>query len=415
MNSIEFTHVWKKFKKGEKMSALRDVIPQLVRNIFALKKKENGLKPEEFWAVQDVTFHVKKGEVLGIIGPNGAGKSTILKLLSGIMRPIKGEFKIHGRLSALIEVTAGFHPDFTGRENIYFNGAVIGMTKKEIDRKYEQIVEFSGVREFIDTPVKRYSSGMMARLGFAVAAHVEPDVLLVDEVLSVGDMTFQNKCTQKMRELLNSGVTIIFISHNISLVQSLCQRVILLDKGKILLEGAPGKVIPAYDDLVNASLEKEIEKQLTRSDHKLLVRDETLTKILRVSLYDQNKVAKDIFQSDEPITIEFDYETKGTIEKPVFSCEIVRADGILCCHLDTRYAVAPAEEVNKKGTVRLVLDETHLNPGVYFTKIAIWDKDMIHPYVIIQMGIFKIGSARSITHTESIFFLKGKWSHDNKT
>src|SRR3989338_1868091 len=197
MYSVEFNNVWKKFNKGEKVYALRDLIPQMTKRMFTPNK--DALKQEEFWAVKDVSFKIKKGEVLGIIGPNGAGKSTILKLLSQIMKPTKGEFVAHGRLSALIEVTAGFHPDFTGRENIYFNAAILGMKKKDIDAKFDQIVDFSGIEEFIDTPVKRNSSGMTARLGFAIAAHVDPEILLVDEVLSVGDKTFQSKCTQKMR------------------------------------------------------------------------------------------------------------------------------------------------------------------------------------------------------------------------
>ena len=197
MNSVEFYNVWKKFRKGEKFNSLRDAIPALFSRLTDAHADE-PLKEKEFWALCDVSFAVGKGEVVGVMGPNGAGKSTILKLLSKIMYPTKGEMKVNGRLSALIEVTAGFHPELTGRENVYLNGTILGMRKREIDRKFDQIVEFSGISEFIDTPVKRYSSGMYSRLGFSVAANMNPDILLVDEVLSVGDMAFQAKCSQKM-------------------------------------------------------------------------------------------------------------------------------------------------------------------------------------------------------------------------
>jgi lipopolysaccharide transport system ATP-binding protein len=191
------------------------------------------LREKEFWAVKDVSFQLKYGEAIGIIGPNGAGKTTILKLLSGILLPTKGTYKVNGRISALIEVGAGFHPDLTGKENIFLNGAILGMTREQINKKYEAIVEFSELAEFIDTPVKRYSSGMYARLGFSVAAHVDPQILLIDEVLSVGDISFQQKCLNKMQEIIINGTTIIFISHNIPAVIKLCPKTILLDRGSI--------------------------------------------------------------------------------------------------------------------------------------------------------------------------------------
>ena len=208
---LEFNHVWKKFKKGEKYDSLRDLIPAMTKRLFTGNHR-GELQEKEFWAVKDVSFEVKKGETLGIIGPNGAGKSTILKLLSGILRPNKGEINVNRRLSALIEVGAGLHPDLTGRENIYLNGSILGMKKSEIDKKLDEIVEFSGLIDFLDTPVKRYSSGRYTRLGFSVAAHVEPEILLIDEVLSVGDMSFQQKCVGKMISCRNSGTTkILFL------------------------------------------------------------------------------------------------------------------------------------------------------------------------------------------------------------
>jgi lipopolysaccharide transport system ATP-binding protein len=201
---------------------------------------------EDFWALKGVSFEVKRGEVVGIIGRNGAGKSTLLKILSRITEPTQGRIRIRGRVASLLEVGTGFHPELTGRENIYLNGAILGMTKKEIERKFGEIVAFAEVEKFIDTPVKRYSSGMHVRLAFAVAAHLEPEILLVDEVLAVGDAAFQEKCLGTMQRSASSGRTILFVSHNMSSVQHLCTRAILLESGRISLEGRPSEAIGCY-------------------------------------------------------------------------------------------------------------------------------------------------------------------------
>ena len=203
-------------------------------------------QPHEFWALKDISLSVGRGEALGIIGHNGAGKSTILKLLSGLLKPTNGTIEVNGSLSALIEVGAGFHPDLTGRENIYLNGAILGLSRAEVTRKFDQIVEFSGLAEFLDTPVKRYSTGMYARLGFSVAAHVDPDILIVDEVLSVGDYLFQKTCMERMKEIVDRGSAIVFVSHNLDAVASFCNRAILLDHGRVAAEGTPETSITAY-------------------------------------------------------------------------------------------------------------------------------------------------------------------------
>jgi lipopolysaccharide transport system ATP-binding protein len=242
---LAMEHVSKKFRRGEIYDSLRDLIPAMIGRA-ARKRPEGELGAKEFWALQDVSFEVKRGEAFGIVGSNGAGKSTILKLLSGIMKPTKGSITVRGKLSALIEVGAGFHPDLTGRENIYLNGAILGMSREEIRRKFDDIVDFGGLRDFIDTPVKRYSSGMYARLGFSVAAHVEPDLLIVDEVLSVGDYLFQQKCIDRMTSILKSGTTVLFVSHNLHAVSELCQRSLLLEKGKLIMCGSTDEVIRRY-------------------------------------------------------------------------------------------------------------------------------------------------------------------------
>lgn len=242
---LDVQRIFKKFRRGELYNSLRDLVPALARRLMR-RERTQQVDQREFWALKDVSFSVRRGEAFGIIGANGPGKSTILKLLTGIMRPTKGSINVNGRVSALIEVSAGFHQDLTGRENIYLNGAILGMTRDEIRRRFDEIVAFSGLEEFIDTPVKRYSSGMYARLGFSVAAHVDPDVLLVDEVLSVGDYLFQRKCIERMNSVITSGATVIFVSHNLREVAKLCQRSLLLERGQVQMIGATSEVIRAY-------------------------------------------------------------------------------------------------------------------------------------------------------------------------
>jgi lipopolysaccharide transport system ATP-binding protein len=241
---LRVDHVSKRFVRGERHDSLRDLVPAVV-------SKLTGRSPErdsgnEFWALRDVSFALSRGDAYGIIGSNGAGKSTILKLITGIMAPTAGKIDVNGRLSALIEVGAGFHPDLTGRENIFLNGAILGMKRSEIERKFDAIVAFSGLEDFIDTPVKRYSTGMYARLGFSVAAHVDPDILIVDEVLSVGDVVFQNRCLERMHSVLRSGATVLFVSHNLRAIAELCQKSILLEHGKVVAHGASQDVLTTY-------------------------------------------------------------------------------------------------------------------------------------------------------------------------
>jgi len=243
--ALRMEHIYKKFRKGEVFNSLRDLIPALTGRMFR-QGELSGSDKREFWALEDISFEVKRGEAFGIIGPNGAGKSTALKLLGRIMKPTKGSMVAKGRLSALIEVSAGFHPDLTGRENIFLNGTILGMTRREIESKLDQIIDFSGLEAFIDTPVKRYSSGMYARLGFSVAAHVDPEVLIVDEVLSVGDLVFQQKCMKRMGSVLNGGTTVIFVSHNLKAVTELCQRAMLLDHGQVVMIDSTDLVVRRY-------------------------------------------------------------------------------------------------------------------------------------------------------------------------
>ena len=242
--AIVFDGVWKKFRRGERHDSLRDLIPSTARRLWQ-RPVVSDLSTEEFWALKDVSFEVEPGQALGIIGPNGAGKSTTLKLLTKILRPTRGVASVTGRVGALIEVAAGFHPDLTGLENIYLQGAIMGMKRADISRKLEAIIEFAGVREFIDTPVKRYSSGMNARLGFSVAAHLDPEVLIIDEVLSVGDMPFQQRCFDRVAEFRRQGAAIVFVSHNLQAVMRLCDHALHLQHA-VCAYGRSDEVVNNY-------------------------------------------------------------------------------------------------------------------------------------------------------------------------
>jgi ABC-type polysaccharide/polyol phosphate transport system ATPase subunit len=242
---IEFQHVWKKFRRGEFHNNLRDMVPALASRLLG-RRGTDTLEAREFWAVEDVSFSVRPGEAVGIIGANGAGKSTILKLLTRILRPTQGRCGIRGRVGALIEIAAGFHQDLTGAENIFLQGCIMGMTRRQIAARFDDIVAFSELADFIDTPVKRYSSGMNARLGFSIAAHMSPDVLVVDEVLAVGDWRFQKKAFDRIGEMVGRGLPVVIVSHQLERIASLCTECLLLDRGRIVMRGLPDDCISEY-------------------------------------------------------------------------------------------------------------------------------------------------------------------------
>lgn len=248
--AIGLQRVYKRFRRGSRHDSLRD----WVAAALTPKSSKRQAHPDDFWAVHDISFEVQPGEAFGIIGPNGAGKSTLLKLLAGILRPSQGAIEIRGRVSALIELGAGFHGDLTGRENIYLNASILGMTRAEARGKFDEIVEFAGIGSFLDTPVKRYSSGMHARLGFAIAAHVNPQILLVDEVLSVGDRVFRAKCMEKMRDFLRQGVAVVFVSHDLGAVARFCDRALVVERGGEVFCGPVAKAVATYYDACSESL-----------------------------------------------------------------------------------------------------------------------------------------------------------------
>jgi len=281
----------------------------------------NNRQGEIVWALKDVSFQVKEGEALGIIGRNGAGKSTLLKILSQVTAPTKGEVKIKGRIASLLEVGTGFHPELTGRENIYMNGAILGMTKPEIRKKFDEIVDFAGVEKYIDTPVKRYSSGMYVRLAFAVAAHLEPEILIVDEVLAVGDAEFQKKCLGKMGSVSNAGRTVLFVSHNMGSIKALCSRAIFLEKGKLVLDDDVHKCISRYNfdiDSAQPIVKWGVDQAPSTSSARLI----------EVSIKNMGKLPSIDLFTEKPIQIDIRFEVMKT-SKIGTSVQIFNSEGSL--------------------------------------------------------------------------------------
>jgi lipopolysaccharide transport system ATP-binding protein len=277
----------------------------MLRDALVARFRRNGGSKTDniLWALDDVSFEVKRGEVVGIIGGNGAGKSTLLKILSRITEPTKGQVTIHGRVGSLLEVGTGFHPELTGRENTYLNGAILGMSRGEIDRKFDEIVAFSEIERFLDTPVKRYSSGMYVRLAFAVAAHLEPEILLVDEVLAVGDVAFQKKCLGKMGDVAKEGRTVLFVSHNMVAVQTLCQSAYWIDKGRIKEQGLVRPVVTSY---LRAGLPEE--ESCERVWHDIATAPGNATvRLHRIAVRPENGRPGDIITMRSPFSIEVDY------------------------------------------------------------------------------------------------------------
>jgi len=296
--AIKVENISKLYQIGDTSSgSLRETLSGL----FSSGKKK---RTEDFWALDDISFEVKKGEAVGIIGKNGAGKSTLLKVLSRITEPTRGRIEINGRVSSLLEVGTGFHPELTGRENVYLNGTILGMSRAEVKAKFDEIVDFSGVEKFLDTPVKRYSSGMKVRLAFAVAAHLEPEILIIDEVLAVGDAEFQKKCLGKMQDVAGHGRTILFVSHNMAAVRALCNHSIWLKKGKLFLTDETEKVINSYLEgfttLNSLSQVSNIIKKLPE--------DRTL-KITGVDIR-QDEISTNQILNNKPVIVEIDYEVK---------------------------------------------------------------------------------------------------------
>jgi lipopolysaccharide transport system ATP-binding protein len=370
--AIRVENLGKLYQIGHRLTryeTLRDRIALFARSPFRhLKYFGTRLQKRDtdfIWAIKDVSFEVRRGEIVGIIGRNGAGKSTLLKILSRITEPTEGYAEIHGRLGSLLEVGTGFHPELTGRENIYLNGAILGMRKAEIDRKFDEIVAFAEIEKFLDTPVKRYSSGMYVRLAFAVAAHLEPEILLVDEVLAVGDAAFQKKCLGKMGDVAKEGRTVLFVSHNMRAITDLCQRCLWINNGKIIQEGAPQQVVLAY---LSSGQPERLDGVITPDMHINATGD---VYFRRVALLDRANEPVTTFFFGEPLRILMEYEVCRPVEGMRLIVAIEKLDGTLVSvlhHTDDPHAyLIDAEPGTYSASMEVALP---LMPGGYSIHLA---------------------------------------------
>jgi ABC-2 type transport system ATP-binding protein len=328
---------------------------------------------DEFWALKGVDFEIPFGSTFGIIGSNGSGKSTLLKCLAGILSPDKGSVSCNGRMAALLELGAGFHPDLSGRENIYLNGAILGMTRSEIDRKLEEIIDFSGLEKFVDTPVKNYSSGMVVRLGFAVATNVDPEILIIDEVLAVGDESFQHRCHEKIESFRQEGRTIILVSHGLMQVAQLCSTVAWLEKGVIQEIGPSYEVIGKYAGQSHDAAPK-VEGEIGErwGSHE--------AEITRAEFVNVDGVPVHVLKTGEPISLQIDYRAHMPIKEPVFGIRITHLHGTNVWGSNTKRMGFQPATLNNSGTITLNIPELPILAGTYDLTIALTDQHETYEY-----------------------------------
>lgn len=380
---IEFSQVSKRF-------ILRHDRPRSFQELAINLLRRNGQR-EEFWALRDISFALTRGQSLGIIGQNGAGKSTLLRLIARILEPTTGHVTARGRISALLELGAGFHPDLTGRENIYLNGSLLGLSRREMARKYESIVRFAELERFIDIPLKHYSSGMFMRLGFAVAVHVDPEILLIDEVLAVGDRSFQAKCLERIHQFRQQGKTIVFVSHDLNAVVALCDRVLWLENGRVMGDGVAREIVSRYMAWVRQKEAAELAAQSVPvpeqpapqyspdgADHDHAVghggksrwgaRDIEITSVRLLDGHDQESY---LLESGAPLTIEIAYRVHRPVADPVFGIGIYRDDGVWCYGTNTDVEQIALSDLGRSGLVQVVFDHLELLEGTYTLDVAI--------------------------------------------
>jgi len=378
----------KKYRIGERerYKALRDTIADTLsaplRWFRNPQSPASNIQSETFWALKDISFEIKRGEVVGIIGRNGAGKSTLLKILSRITAPTAGEVEIRGRVGSLLEVGTGFHPELTGRENIYLNGAILGMKKAEIERKFDEIVSFAEIEKFIDTPVKRYSSGMYVRLAFAVAVHLEPEVLIIDEVLAVGDAEFQRKCFNKIKTIGQGGRTILFVSHNMAAVRNICDRGFVLDKGCLVEQGETNYVVDKY---LSHAFNQEGDRGIIETDS-FVVDD--------VQIF---STASQVIKTFDPVKISVTFTAKTDILDPGIYIAVLSSESQRLSGLDFKdFRTVPVIRAGQHYEMGFSLDSLPLLPGIYQLEIHL--KDMASHKIEIVPQTFQFEVAESLIY-----------------
>jgi lipopolysaccharide transport system ATP-binding protein len=382
---IEFQNVSKRYLIGAGGRSLRNAITTLPQRIL---RRPSAPEPE-LWALQDVSLQIPPGQSVGFLGHNGAGKTTVLKLLSGITRPTHGSIHVRGRLGTLIELGAGFHPEMTGRENIYLNGVILGMTRQEVVRRFDSIAAFADIDQFLDTPVKRYSSGMYVRLAFAVAAHIDPVVLLVDEVLAVGDIGFRTKCYRRMAALRQNGTTVVLVSHDVQAIRDTCDRALLLWKGRVLEDGNPDSVVTAYlARMQEVNTEPVTHGIGTTTD---FVKPQSMNaRILNVRFLNKERQIVASVISGQPLHVEVDYSADKEVMLPIFRIDFYRQGGLYTGNSSSYDQLAPPP-LKGAGTVRLSIDRFLAPPGTYSVSVVIAERyeynllDVHHMAYLIQV------------------------------
>ncbi|MGE5608603.1 MAG: ABC transporter ATP-binding protein [Bacillota bacterium] len=373
-------------RKSGSYATLRESIMDVVT--MPLRRTARGSRGEDktarssskgIWALNGVSFEVRPGEAIGIIGRNGAGKSTLLKVISRITAPSSGGVTICGRVGSLLEVGTGFHPELTGRENVFLNGAIIGMSRREIAHKFDEIVAFAEIEDFIDTPVKRYSSGMYVRLAFAVAAHMEPDILLIDEVLSVGDLAFQRKCMEHAKRLLKQDVTLLFVSHNMFSIKAMCDRAIYLSQGQIARDASTEEAIGVY--------EQEAQLDMAPWAHEMVGTDPTKCPIhiRNIDLFGEDGQPRSVFDHGERARIRLHFEATQSVRSPNFNVSVIRTDGVACCNFNTAMDEFPTGVVSGSGTIDVLTPPLKLVAENYSLQVLVWDQGFQRLYCA-QMG-----------------------------
>ena len=374
MTAIRFDHVSKKF-------ALRRERPHSFQELFLnlLRMRGRSSRSEPYWVLSDVSFEVQMGEVVGLIGANGAGKSTVLKLMSRIIEPTCGRVEVNGRLGALLELGAGFHPDLTGRENIFLNGSILGLTHDQIRRKLDAIIDFAELDLFIDVPVKHYSSGMYVRLGFSIAVHTDPEIVLIDEVLAVGDARFQHKCLDKIAELRQQGVAIVLVSHDLGSIQSLCEKAIWLEDGRIQACDQPAEVVMAYlnrvateENLVNDSVLPKLGSGKRWGTGRV--------QITEVQLLDGKGQPSHVFVTGSDLEIRLHYRAAECVDDPIFGTSIHHQNGLLVSGPNTGFSDVRIPAVHGEGTVGYYIPSLSLLEGTYQVSVSCHKRDDTEMY-----------------------------------
>ena len=408
MPAIEVSHLTKEYRLGA-LQGLKQTLLNTGARLAGRKVQE----PPRFKALDDVGFSIEPGEVVGIIGHNGAGKSTLLKMLARISTPTSGSVKVNGRVAPLIEVGAGFVPDFTGRENVYLNGSILGMPKSEIDRKFDDIVDFAEMAEFIDTPVKRYSSGMQVKLAFAVATSVEAEILIVDEVLAVGDLAFQRKCFDRMEDLIKrQGRTVLLVSHNIRQVERLCTRVLLMDHGKCIADADPASVCNMYYVLSDQKIAEDVKKAAAKNDGRSHRTEEI--DILEIELLDQHGKPSNELSYGERFEIRLKCVANVPVRNLVFGIGAHTPDMLNVCIDDSILSTVGPQSFDKgEFEVNYIVDRLLLLPGAYAFRVGIaeekTDRVLFYDENLSHFQIRSTSLARTRVVGQGFFLLGGRW------